>query len=252
MLCTKKHITLVIFATVVLLQLPFRANADVTLLNGNFSTPGTAGQLGYNTTLVGWTGGGHEGTFGSQTTPPVFVFPTGAGQTGVTGDPYFGTVSFYGVTPSPDGSFFVAADGDPTYQGAISQLVSGLNNGDSYAVNFNWAGAQQQGYSGSTMESWRVSLGSSSISTAMVSTDSQSFAGWQTASLAFTADSVSEQLIFSAIGSPTGQAPWLLLDGVSLTDTTSRSDTPEPGYVLVLSAGFVVLAGFRHRRKAQL
>src|SRR5579883_1286652 len=88
------------------------------IANGNFTSPGTSGQLTVNTSLTSWTGGGKEGNFGSQSTPPVFVFSTGTtlelSTIGVTGDAFMGNVDFYGATAAPGGGPVVAADGDPS------------------------------------------------------------------------------------------------------------------------------------------
>jgi len=250
-----KALLLPVLAASLLLTVPFGARAGSILTNGNFSSPGTSGQLTVNSySLTGWTGGGKEGAFGSQTTPPVFVFALGTANqlatTGVMGDAFMGTVDFYGVTAAPGGGAVVAADGDPAWAGSISQTVSGLMVGDTYSLTFNWAGAQQQGFSGPTTEKWQVSFGGSTQTTSTVSTPSQTFEGWQTGSLTFTATSASEALTFLAVGSPSGEPPWLLLNGVSLTDTTSAG-APEPGTLLLLGVGGAVLVGsVRRRRKA--
>ncbi len=216
-------------------------NAQANLApNGDFAANGGPGQLTVNTTLSDWTGGGKEGGFGSQTTPPVFIFPASGGS--VNGDAFMGSVGFYGNPTSPDGNSFIAADGDSAWAGSISQTISGLNAGSNYTLTFNWAGAQQLGFSGNTTEAWQVSLGSQTQSTATVNTPSQTFVGWQTASLSFAASSPSELLKFTAIGAPGGEPPWLLLDNVNLT-------APEPVASAIFSVGFV---GFMlHKRRAR-
>lgn len=240
---TTKYFALPVVAAAVLLTASTEARAGA-ILNGALA--GTVGQLTVNGSLANWTGGGKEGNFGSPTTPPVFLFAPGAGQTGEAGDAFMGTVSFYGVTTSPDGGNFVAADGDPSWGGSLKQTVTGLTVGDVYSLTFNWAGAQQQGFGGNTTEHWQVSLGTDTLSTSTVNTPSQAFAGWQTAALSFTASSTSELLTFLAVGSPSGQPPWLLIDGINLSDTTSA--TPEPGSVLLVSTGVCLLVGFSRRR----
>ena len=232
-------------------------DARAQLVNGNFSSPGTSGQLTVNTTLTGWTGGGKEGLFGSPSTPPVFVFAPGSTAqlqtTGVAGDAFMGTVKFYAATAPPSGGNVVGADGDPDWAGSISQTVGGLNVGDTYSLSFNWAGAQQQGFTGATTEKWQVSFGSSTQSTPIVNTPSQNFAGWQSSSLTFTPTTASQVLKFLAVGTQGGQPPWLLLNGVQLTDTTVAA-VPEvsPLTMSAVLVGLGLAGGLRARlRKAK-
>lgn len=217
------------------------------VLNGDFSNPGTPGQLTVNTSLANWTGIGKEGNFGSPTTPPVFVFPTTGGS--VAGSAFMGSVSFFGNPQGPSGQRFVAADGDPDWAGGIQQTINGLTPGDSYDLNFNWAGAQQTGFSGDTTQKWQVTFGSQTQSTATVNTPSQSFVGWQSATLNFTATSSSQLLTFLAVGTPGGQPPWLLLNNVQMTPQLAV--IPEPSSIAI--ATFVGLCfignGIRARRR---
>ena len=69
---------------------------------------------------------------------------------------------------SPDGGNYLALDG--AYAVApVSQSISGLTPGVSTTVSFLWAGAQQSGFTGPTTEQFRVSLGSSSQLTPVLS-----------------------------------------------------------------------------------
>lgn len=249
---TKKFV-LPALAAGILVVASLDARAALILKNGNFAINGGAGQLTVNTTLSQWTGGGKEGNFGSQTTPPVFVFTPGStaqlSTTGASGDAFMGVVDFYSATAAPDNGVVVAADGDPAWGGSISQALSGLTVGGTYHLAFNWAGAQQQNFAGDTTEAWQVSFGGSTQSTATVSTPSQTFAGWKTAAMDFTATSTSELLTFLAKGSPSGEPPWLLLDGVTLTQTTTS--TPEPSAALLFIGGGI-LVGLRRRFKSRV
>jgi hypothetical protein len=213
--------------------------------NGDFATNSGAGQVTVNTSINGWTAGGKEGTWGSST-PPVFVFPAGSGQSGVTGDSFMGSVGFYGVTAPPTGAYFIAADGDPAWAGSVSQTVNGLTAGNDYTLSFNWAGAQQQGFTGATTEKWQVTFGSDTQSTATINTPSQSFVGWQSGSMSFTASSSSQVLTFLAAGTPSGSPPWLLLNGVQLN---AVSAVPEPESALMLALGLAGIGGLRRRAK---
>lgn len=226
-------------------------DAQAQLLNGNFASNTGSGQLTVGgTALANWTGGGKEGYFGSPTTPPVFVYALGTttqlSSTGVNGDGFMGNVKFYGITTTP-GGVVIAADGDPDWAGSISQSLSGLTVGNDYTLTFNWAGAQQQGFSGNTTERWEVSFGSETQSTATINTPSQTFVGWQTASMTFTPTSATQTLKFLAKGTPSGQPPWLLLNNVSMS---SVSAVPEAGTVaLLLVPGLIGAAYLRRRRK---
>ncbi len=225
------------------------ATAAEFIQNGTFTTNGGTGQLTVNTSLANWTGGGKEGLFGSPTTPPVFVFTGSTLATGVNGDAFMGNVRFYGgaalVPPLGASSYVIAADGDPDWLGSLRQTVNGLTIGDSYHLTFDWAGAQQQGFAGPTTEKWQVSFGSSTQSTSVVSTPSQGFTSWQSASMDFTATSTSQLLSFLAVGTPGGQPPWALISNVSMTNV------PEPGTMGFLSVAGLVFAGWRrHRRSA--
>jgi hypothetical protein len=235
---------------VALIAAPHGAHASGGLVNGTFSTNGGTGQLTVNTTLTSWTGGGVEGRFGSQSTPPVFVFSLGTttelSVTGATGDSFMGNVKFYGATAAPDAGPVVAASGDSAWNGSLSQTVSGLTIGQAYSLTFNWAGAQEQGFSGSTTEQWQVSFGSTTISTSLESTPSQTFAGWQAGSMTFTPTATSQVLKFLAVGSPSGENPWLLVDDVNLAVAVPE---PNSSLMLGLAALIVITAGIWNRRR---
>jgi hypothetical protein len=220
----------------------FASGAKANLLtNGNFSsTTNGGGQLGYNTTATGWSTTGYN-----------FLFTSGsADTTGVTGSN--GTLKLWGPgdgsanglpASSPDGGNYVGADG--AYQvGAITQTVSGLTALNSYVVSFYWAAAQQSGFGcvspanpgGCTTDQWQVSLGNQTFSTPVASTgvNQGGFSGWMSQSFVFTATNSTAVLSFLAVGTPSGEPPFALLDGVTL------SATPEPG-TLMLLAGAVLL-----------
>jgi hypothetical protein len=58
--------------------------------------------------------------------------------------------------------------------------------------------------------------------------------------MTFVASATSEVLWFFAVGSPSGQPPFALLDGVDVT-------VPEPSAVALLIPGLLVLWGARRR-----
>jgi len=249
-------------AAAFMLLLP-SAQAANLVLNGSFEINGGSGQIGYNTTLADWT----TAAFGNSY---AFVYAPGSADGSLASPP----VSQYGSNPlwgpnngsanglpytSPDGGYFVALDGD--FQiAALSQTVTGLTAGDTYAVSFYWAAAQQYGFNGPTVQAMNVCLGSgapsyndpndqplsgganapsnincpgSGASTANIDLPSHGFSGWQYQTVDLTADSSSEVLSFLAYGN-LQVPPFALLDGVSMSQAT-----PEPGTLPLLLTGLM-------------
>jgi hypothetical protein len=229
------------------------ASAKATNLvnNGSFEQlTGGIGQIGYNgTTLTSW-GNGHDsgGNLGYN-----FVYSSGsADTTGANGDS--GNVKLWGPgdgssnglpATSPDGGNYIAADG--AYQTApISQTIGGLTVNAKYAVSFYYAGAQQSGFTGTTTEAWDVSLGTQTIDTTTLNDANHGFTGWQYTTLTFTATSTSEVLSFLAAGTPDGEPPFTLLDGVSMTQVVA---TPEPASAAMLLTGLIAIGVIARRRQ---
>lgn len=223
------------------------APATNLVINGDFEqTTRGAGQLGYNTNATGWATTGYN-----------FLFAAGsADTTGAVGS--YGPLSLWGrnnggvdvVGDSPTGGNFIGADGG--FQvGAIEQTINGLVAGQQYNVSFDWAGAQQSNRFGATTEQWAVSLGNQTRSTAIVNNANRGFTGWMTETFTFTAGSSSEVLSFLAHGTPSGEPPFALLDGVSLTEV---ANVPEPGTVwnmMIGACGLIAVTLFRRRRADQ-
>lgn len=217
-----------------ILTLAMAAQASNLVVNGDFETTtnGPDFQFDHNTVATGWTSNGYN-----------FIFAPGAADTtGATGQ--FGNLQLWGPgngsnnglpATSPTGGNFAAADG--AFQvGAISQTINGLTAGNSYTVNFWWAGAQQSGFTGATTEQWQVSLGGQTQSTVVLNNANHGFTGWQSQSFTYTATSSSELLSFLAVGTPNGVPPFVLLDGVSLN---ANSTVPEPGTLTLLFGGLM-------------
>ena len=228
-----------------LLMLPSTAKATNLVVNGGFEvTSNGACELGSCTIATGWSSSGYN-----------FVFAPGSADTSGSYTPQFnGYLTLWGPNDgsanglpatSPDGGNFVAADG-AFEVGAITQTINGLTAGDTYAVSFFWAGAQQSGFSGITTEGWDVSLGSQSLGTSILTDPSHGFTGWQNTTLDFTATSNSEVLSFLALGTPSGEPPFSLIDGVSMNDVTA---TPEPGTLPLLFTGLMGGLGVLRSRK---
>ncbi|MHA4871646.1 PEP-CTERM sorting domain-containing protein [Duganella sp. PWIR1] len=216
------------------------AQAGELITNGGFEN-GTVGQLGYNASVPGWYNGNSYN----------FLFnATGADTTGTTSE--YGPLKLWGpgnganngLTASPAGGSFIAADGG--FQiGPISQMVNGLVPGQQYTLSFYWAGAQQYGFDGPTTEKWVVGFGSNFQETAVRDNLNHGFTGWQKETMTFTAANTSEALSFLAIGTPAGVPPFSLLDGVSMT-----AAVPEPSTWAMLALGLGVLGFTARRRKA--
>jgi hypothetical protein len=146
---------------------------------------------------------------------------------------------------SNNGGNFIANDGDYGQQ-ALTQLITGLLVGHTYAVNFEWAAAQQFGFDGPTTEQWNVSLGQQTQSTAVYQNAEHSSSSWMQETFHFTATSTEELLAFLAVGTPVGQPPFSLLDGVSMYDVTA---VPEPSTLGVMVTGLGLVAWLARRRK---
>ena len=215
----------------------------INVVNGGFeqTTTNTSSQFGSNYSsqqVTGWTSQGYN-----------FVFlPGAADTTGATGQ--YGNLQLWGpgngsnngLTSSPAGGNFVGMDG-AYEQGPLSQTLTGLTPGAATQVSFWFAGAQQHGYDGVTTEQFQVSLGNQNLLTPVLTDSSHGFTGWQYQTLTFTATNTSEVLSFLAIGTPGGEPPFSLLDGV-----TANTVTPEPSSLVLLGSGLLSAGGLLRRR----
>jgi len=228
------------------------AKATNLVTNGSFEQlTGGSGQIGYNgsSLLTGWT----NGQDGSGDLGYNFVYTPGtADTTGANG--VDGNVTLWGPgdgsnnglpATSPDGGNYIAADG--AYEVApISQTIGGLTVNAKYAVSFYYAGAQQSGFTGTTTEAWDVSLGGQTLDTTTLDDTNHGFTGWQYTTLTFTATSTSEVLSFLSAGTPSGEPPFTLLDGVSMTQVTT---VPEPASAAMLLTGLMAIGVIVRRRQ---
>ena len=74
---------------------------------------------------------------------------------------------------------------------------------------------------------------------------SHGFTGWVYQTLTFVTTVANPVLSFLAVGTPSGQPPFVLLDGVSVTVV------PEPATGTILIAGIAGLIGLARRRRAE-
>ena len=200
-------------------------------------TPDTADQgttaAGANTGIAKEAPGQASVTIGGVKYGNEYMWGTNNGGTTA-----FGTNPFAGN--------FIAADG--AYEtAAVTQMVTGLRTGTAYTLTFYWAAAQQESYSGATTEQWQVTFGGQTQSTSIINLPSKGFSGWRTQAMTFTAAAASQTLLFLAVGTPTGQPPFVLLGGVSL------DAVPEPSaWALLVGVGAAVTTVGVVRRRRRL
>jgi hypothetical protein len=235
-------------------------SAAPSFTNGGFETNGGSGQLGFNTSATGWsvpnpgttaspTGASYFFLFRAQGGTTSGTSADNAGAPGIFGGSNLqlwgpGTGSNNGLTVSPNGGAFVAAD--PDFQnGAISQVITGLTPGQSYNLDFYFGASQQSPFQGATSAGWAVTLGGVTQNTGNLANVSEGFSGWHFEDFVFTPTMSTETLSFLATGTG-GQPlpPFALLDGVSLTPV------PEPATWALMLIGVGALgAGLRMRRR---
>jgi hypothetical protein len=261
----KSSLTVLAAAAVVLMAAPAYAAGTNLVQNGDFSTLLNGSSDGSQISpsegtqeLANWTISDRSASPG---TPGLgFIFTSGEGDSqsaSSTGVYLYGPANgnSNGLTASSgatttggysgqNGGNYIALDADSTVSGTLSQSISGLTVGSSYALTFEWATAQLDTQTPTaTTESLTVSLGSQTQSTATLSTAAKGFDAWTQATMFFTATSTTETLSFLAVGSPAGDPPTVLLDAVSLTAA------PEPSTWGIMLAGMAGLAGFTAIRR---
>jgi hypothetical protein len=261
-----------------MLALPARANTS--FVNGNFQTvgavtgAGASGSFsledptGNENALTGWSLYTGAGLTTNQVLNCVVM---GGTNTNVCGTLEFGGGFSYWVNPglSPDGGNYYAADGDDSYTdngtsptGGVAggyavplyQTITGISPGSSYILSFDQAAAQQSVKSGATTEQWEVEFcttlptvdctGSNAQFSSLMSDASHGDIPWQSQVMTFTATAATEVLEFIAIGTPNGEPPFVLLDGVGF-----QQATPEPGTLALIGLGLVAIPLAARRRQ---
>lgn len=220
--------------------------------NGDFSLADGNGQIDHNTTVAHWNTSGYNFLFAQDTADTLGAMS------------WFGTpLTLWGanngganaLATSSNGGNFIGADGD--YGAApIRQLIDGLIVGKTYEVSFEWAAAQQFGFTGETTEYWRVNLGMDAATwqaTSIYQNANHSSSGWMSHSMFFTASNASEWLTFMAVGTPEGEPPFSLLDGVSMKQVPDNAaEVPEPAPLSMLLAGLALVVLFLRRRASHV
>ena len=192
------------------------ATSAATITNGSFEFPGT-------------------------TSGPFTTLSAGSGD--LTGwDIDSGSVDLINTLwEHSDGSYSLDLDGNAP--AAISQVVTGLNVGDTYQILFDMA--SNPSATGSTIKSLNVTVGST-VETYTFDRTGQTLAdmGWVTFAFDFTATASDMRLIFASNSrsGPFGPA----LDNVRFA---SPAPVPLPAGGALLLGGFGLMAlRFRHKR----
>lgn len=153
------------------------------------------------------------------------------------------------VAPSPQGGNYIAIDGTSGFDGILSQTIGGLKVGESLTLSFYMGTAQEccAGTDSTTTETVVATLGDQSYTTPTITTPGEGTSPWTLYTTTFTYDGVGDVLSF--VNNGTGEPPYALIDGVSLTGTIAG--TPEPSTWVSIIAGFIGLVFVaRVRRKA--
>ena len=239
------------------------ARADL-IQNGSFSQ--TTATTTYNGTTVGTETTNSNLTgwqfTGCNTSNCGFSF-LATGNFGTNGwyDTQDGHESYAGTSPGTipgSGNAFLS---DANYETqAIYQAVSGLNVGDTYTLSFSQASFEQRGYTGGFTSNWSVGLGNGTFNTTNYAVQQSSTmtvasggaASWTQQTMTFVANATSETLFFFATASAGANPPFLLLDGVSMNDTTTSTTAavPEPATLALTAIGVLGTMVVARRRRA--
>ncbi len=219
------------------------AHATLSFTNGSFENVNGATQsfsINNTGTLAGWT----ASPTGNQIEDCLDYH---ANNANVCGTVFGGTRQFWvNPGPSPDGGNFVAIDSDAGFATPLTQSVSGLIVGKTYALTFYQASAQFTNKTGATTEQFQVTFGTGTGSTqtsTLMNTPSEGSVGWSLQTMVFKATSATQTLSFLAEGGPAGLPPFALLDGVNLVQT------PEPAVFAMVGVGLVGISLIAKRIK---
>lgn len=219
------------------------------LINGSFEDIGTqtnSFSFNLNPNLANWTAAPGNS---SQILNCVMRSNETTNLCGTTA--FGGGFSFWqNPGPSPDGGNFLGVDGDSNFATPFSQTVNGLTVGASYTLSFYQAAGQQFGFNGATTERWQVTFGGDTQLSTLMNNAEHGKVDWNQQSLTFVANSASQVLTFFAVGTPGGAPPFVLLDGVTLTENVPPPPSvPEPTTTLLIGLGLAGIPVVRRFRK---
>ena len=252
---TKKMIVTAIVAMVLAMGATGIGQASI-VTNGNFTLNPSGGTISLgnpiqinNSTLQAWTLTNSSGPNNSYS----WLYDTSNYSSG--------SVQLYGPISAPTTGVtnFVGMDTNfpqsPNIS-ALQQTITGLTPGQAYSFSFYWGVTSQTNFSGTYTDTLSVGFGSSAVSSAgqagsqtvsQAYTDGQPYAGWNLATMTFTANSTSDILSFLGTSGTnvSGGPPFVLL-----ADVTGAA-VPEPASMSLTAFGMLCggAASYLRRRK---